>query len=100
MSDKPGLGGFNPFDVGGGAGGSSSETGRGKRKPKGPTPRRTLHVPVELGELLANAAAYHGLKVRTLTESLIREGLERMEGEEAQRLGDEDFAYPQRPMPR
>lgn len=100
MSDKPGMGGFNPFSVGSSSGEPGSDAGKGKRRKKGPTPRRTLHVPVELGEVLANAAAYHGLKVRTLTEDLIREGLERMEREEAKRLENEDFAYPQRPRPR
>ncbi len=57
--------------------------------------RRTLSVAREIGETVANAAAFESQSVVGLTESLLREGLARM----ASARG-EDFEYPQRPIKR
>jgi hypothetical protein len=64
---------------------------------KGPKPRRTLNVPIELGERIADAADYHQRKVSSLVVELLMEGLDRMAEAESERLGQPGFEYPRRP---
>ena len=63
---------------------------------KGPVPRRTLNVPVELGERIADAAEYHDRKVSSLVIELLIQGLDELAAAEAEKLGQPGFEYPRR----
>ena len=90
---SPGLGsGFDMF-----ARQPKAAETKSAAKQRGPTPRRTLNVPIELGERIADAADYHRRKVSTLVVELLTEGLDRMVEAEANRLEQPGFEYPRRP---